>query len=248
MADPIKAFLAQQNRLGYEGREKSIAELRALHAKAAVAFDQAIARGDEKRTRDERKEEALNEKECIHAFQRILGTGVRMPKMKLLALFLEHDKDKTGKIDFRMFVKIINATTDYMTSTPNWMQEETDAEELAEKKRKEAQQAKNKTEAADVYAILGIKKSKDLQEAEKRKSVALDNAAEVARARLKAAGRAVLAKQMAVKRFAGAGMLGASKRAVTLQREEEDPISPTTKNRQSWSKSEGGIGNCRLRK
>jgi len=53
-----------------------------------------------------------------------------------------------------------NATTDYMTSTPNWMQEETDAEELAEKKRKEEQQAKKNSEQADVYAILGIKKYK----------------------------------------------------------------------------------------
>jgi len=224
--DPVKAWKLQQERLGVANREKSLDELRALHARWAASFDMA----------DSDHDGLLTKPETQKAFQRILGRESKMPTRKWLETFEAFDKagENTGKVDFRIFVKITIKVSEFMTEHPKWDQEEEEEAEREEKKKQQEAKERRNSEANDVFAILGIKKNKDMAEIEARKEEALKNSKEAARARLKAAGQAVLKKTMVVRR---AGALGAlAKRGATIAEPEEDPTSPSSKLRKNWER------------
>eukprot|EP00439_Symbiodinium_sp_Y106_P033902 s3592_g4.t1 len=149
--DPIQAWKLQQARLG--SKEKTLEELRSSQARWS---DQ---------------DGLITESECSKAFKRILGANAEMPKYRLKEMFDEMDVLGKQRLDFRQFHKLAAELSQYMADNPKWAKEEEDKAEKEEKLKQQQLRERAKSDASDVFAILGIAKSKDVQETEQRKNL-----------------------------------------------------------------------------
>ncbi|CAE7814121.1 pfs-2, partial [Symbiodinium necroappetens] len=212
--DPIQAWKLQQARLG--SKEKTLEELRSSQARWSVAFDMS----------DEDQDGLITESECSKAFKRILGANAEMPKYRLKEMFDEMDVLGKQRLDFRQFHKLAAELSKYMADNPKWAKEEEDKAEKEEKLKQQQLRERAKSDASDVFAILGIAKSKDVQETEQRKNMALKQANE-AKEMLKAAGQQVLepkhARDPRGRRFTSDGTTSPTKKPV------DDPGSPSAR-------------------
>eukprot|EP00913_Durusdinium_trenchii_P017913 g16832.t1 len=200
----------------------------------------------------------INYEECCKAFKRILGASNDMPSYRLKERFAAPDErtssapgeeifdelDVLGKqkLDFRQFHKLAAEVSQYMADNPKWRKEEEDKEEKEtyhealpqgeEKQKQERRRERAKSDASDVFAILGIAKSKDCPsdmsmpappapmgtgEAEQKKDQAITRAT-AAKDMLKAAGEQIVDRhtQRRATDRAGAVMTGAARRERSL--------------------------------
>jgi len=212
--DPIQAWKLQQARLG--SKEKTLEELRSSQARWSVAFDMS----------DEDQDGLITESECSKAFKRILGANAEMPKYRLKEMFDEMDVLGKQRLDFRQFHKLAAELSQYMADNPKWAKEEEDKAEKEEKLKQQQLRERAKSDASDVFAILGIAKSKDVQETEQRKNLAVKQANE-AKEMLKAAGQQVLepkhARDSRGRRFTSDGTTSPTKKPT------DDPGSPSAR-------------------
>eukprot|EP00928_Gymnodinium_smaydae_P016568 TRINITY_DN16232_c1_g2_i1.p1 TRINITY_DN16232_c1_g2~~TRINITY_DN16232_c1_g2_i1.p1 ORF type:complete len:705 (+),score=191.47 TRINITY_DN16232_c1_g2_i1:68-2182(+) len=187
MADPIAAWKLQQERLGQ--KEKPISELRALNAKWAFVFDKF----------DENQDGEMTQEETQKAFANLLGAGP-CPK-RILEAAIKKIAGEKGKdsFDFRMFCDLTKSVTQTMNDRPKWQEEEEEEEEKEQARKAREERQKRNSAEQDVFALLGIKKSKDVELAEAKKQEAVAAAQARARARFQAAGQSVIKKAMNLK-------------------------------------------------
>lgn len=208
--DPIQAWKLQQARLG--NKEKTLEELRVSQPRWTVAFDMA----------DEDQDTFIDLEQCGKAFKRILGAGNEMPHYRLKEIFDELDALGKQKLDFRQFHKLAAELSQYMADNPKWAKDEEDKAEKEERDTLQKRRERQKSDASDVFAILGIAKSKDIQEQEQKKNEAVTRAA-AAKEMLKAAGQQVIepGRRHNERRATDFG--------ISRKEEMDEPVSPSAK-------------------
>lgn len=166
--DPIAAYKAQQARNGLANQEKSIPQLREANPRWATIFDRMDISGDG----------LLQYAEVTRGFKQILGAGSQVPEHYLKDVFVEVDRESqgTGDLTFKDFCTLAQRVSAHMMDHPKWVQEEAALDAKDEKQRQEQEQARKKKEGPDIFAVLGLPRSKDLLEVEARKKKALSNA------------------------------------------------------------------------
>lgn len=214
--DPIAAWRKQQERNGtgsnppsrISSKESSLAEARRSHPRWADIFDEL----------DKRDVGALSRTDCLRACRMILGLeAVLPPTRKTDELFQEIDLAGLGTLDFMQFVR-------FMEGIHN----------IGQERSAEIQRLKDIKKSNDVFDIVGVRKSKEMQDIEARKSQALERMS-----RLTVAGSSTLR----VPRPGNAGTIqslppnsfSASRRSSSLSRV---PSGPTRRPSSSGTASE----------
>lgn len=162
--DPIAAFRKQQERLG--NVEKTVAQLRESNPRWASIFDRQDTAGTG----------LLGIDEVTRGFRLILGAGASVPTRRVKQEFETQDTEGTGALDFAKFCKVVQHTSQYMSDHPKWPDDEAAA--LAEEERQHELKEKERRnrEGPDIYAVLGLHRTKEMEEVEARKRLALDHA------------------------------------------------------------------------
>jgi WD40 repeat protein len=118
--------------------------------------------------------------EVSRGFRQILGAGSEVPRRHFEKVFAEIDSSKTqensGVFNFRQFCELSHRVSQHMMDHPRWAAEEAAADAEDERQRQLLEKERKAKEGPDVFAVLGLCKSKDLKEVEARKRKALSNA------------------------------------------------------------------------
>lgn len=173
--DPIAAYRKQQERNGVKTTgttgEKTLEELRKSNPRWATIFDRM----------DTSKDGLLQLEEVTRGFKQVLGAGSEVPLHQISKIYQDimdaenAETDKDG-LDFKQFVQFSQNVSTYMMDCPKWAAAEAAKDAEVEKTKLAAAKAKKDKEGPDIYALLGLKKGKDMQEVEARKKKALATA------------------------------------------------------------------------
>lgn len=184
--DPIAAYKKQLERNGTtsfkEKVEKTSEQLRELNPRWATIFDRM----------DTSHDGFLQLNEVMRGFKQILGAGSQVPEHCLKDVFVKVDTEGTGNLDFKQFCDLAHKVSAYMMDHPKWAQEEAALDAEDEKKRIQLEKEQKKARESDIFAVLGLPKSKDLCEVEARKKRALEHAKQERRLSLSSAGNTIV--------------------------------------------------------
>jgi len=226
--DPIAAFRVQRARNTDSNQdETTMAELRLAQPTWASYFEQVCTSPANQR---------VDLEQAIYGMNLIMNQE-ELPTYRMQSLFKERlsaeGRIPGSSLDFKSWVYWARDVKEYMIENRKWKKEEAnlaEAEELRKQMemREKFREAKQRErESPDVFAVLGIKKSKDMDDIEKRKNAACSKAVR----RFSLAGQAVLSRtktvgddpdsacSKAVRRFS-AGVLSRTKTV------GDDPVDP----------------------
>lgn len=164
--DPIAAFKKQQERNGVAaGMDKSNDQLRREHPRWSVIFDKW----------DTSKDGLLQLDEVTKGFSMVLGAGSEVPLHHMKKVFAEVDTESIGGLNFRQFCTFTRQVSTYMCNHPKWKQQEDVLTAEEEKQQALLDRQAKVSQEPDLFDILGIPRSKDIQELEERKNRAISN-------------------------------------------------------------------------
>jgi len=227
--DPIAAFRVQRARnTDSDHHVTTMAELYVANPTWASYFNQVCTSPANPRVELEQAIRGMN----------LIMNQEELPAYRMQSLFKERlsaeGRIPGSSLDFRSWVYWVRDIKQYMNENRQWKKEEikilVEAEELRkhmEMREKLREANEREKESPDVFAVLGIKKSKDMDDIEKRKNEACSKAVR----RFSLAGAAVLSRtktvgddpdsacSKAVRRFS-AGVLSRTKTV------GDDPVDP----------------------
>jgi WD40 repeat protein len=237
--DPIAAFRASQRRNGDPSAksEKTVLELRLENPTVALIFDGL----------DKTDDGSVNFDAAVQGLVSSVGHSVQAPTSQKICknIFKEVDKEGKGLLKLRQFFEFMQqASTRLMPDDDKVEDQKALREKLA------------KPQEVDIFAVLGIKKTKDLAQVEDRKKKALQTNTEQRQKRMSLLGEAIM-RSSALKNenedtnTTSATPLSLVKRIAGLKRapvsidsacsaesihEDNEPMSPTKKLRDAWER------------
>jgi WD40 repeat protein len=238
--DPIAAFRAAQKRNGDPSvkADKTILELRLENPTVALIFDGL----------DKTDDGSVNFDAAVQGLISSVGHSVQAPTSQKICkhIFKEVDTEGKGLLKLRQFFEFMQQAIAKLKPDDDKGE---DRQALREKLAK--------PQEVDVFAVLGIKKTKDLAQVEDRKKKALQSNTEQRQKRLSLLGEAIMRSSAGknenedtpyataatplslVKRIAGLKRAPVSIDSVGSAEpinEDIEPISPTKKLRDAWER------------
>jgi WD40 repeat protein len=164
--DPIAAFKKQQERNGVTAEvDKSNEQVRREHPRWSMIFDKW----------DTSKDGLLQLEEVTKGFSMVLGAGSEMPLHHMKQVFAEVDAESIGGLNFKQFCTFTRQVSMHMCNHPKWKRQEDALTAEEEKQQALIDRQTKASQEPDLFEILGLPRSKDIQELEERKNRAISN-------------------------------------------------------------------------